>query len=1670
MSQTSKKMDEYFSYLEKGIKEGYDCAHLARLKGYDPSLSVEIPLARDMAERVEGLISVAASQLKGSGVSQRIKALEEQYGSQNWRISFLIAEEVAFEKFCKFKDKKEAMEVGLRVGLAYITNGVVASPLEGFVRLELKKREDGKGEYFCLYFGGPIRSAGTTATCIFVAVCDYVRLKMGYAPYDPTSAEINRTFSELEHFHDRITNLQYFPSKKEADFLSTHLPIQIDGDPSEKIDVPNYKDLPRVSTNKLRNGFCLVVAEGLCQKFAKFWGKFSKFYKELGMDSWIFLEEYVALQKEIRAKGKSKGGATSKIVPDYHYIKDIVAGRPVLGHPLGIGTFRIRLGRARTTGLSDDAIHPATMVVLDDFIAYGTQLKTERPGKSTVISSCDTLEGPIVKLKNGDVVFVDTEEQARSIVKDIKEIIFLGDILINYGYFLNRGHPLVPVGYNEDWWALELEKAVGDTKEEYEEFFLHSARPSFDFSKVFNLSKAFKIPLHPKFTFHWKDLLLEQFLSLVTWLDFAVLKTDKLILPMNGEDPRKRILELLGVPHKCVNEEYVVLEGDWALAFRANMGFLNFEYSSAKILAEVEEGISVLHLINKISEVFLRDKSGTFMGSRMGRPEKAKMRKLTGSPHTMFPVGWEGGRLRCFGAALETGKITADFSLYFCESCKKETVYSKCHLCEQNAKQLFFCKQCDSKTGDCGHDVVKYKKIELPLREYFDNALKKFGGRNYPELIKGVRGTSNKAHIPEHLLKGILRASHDIYVNKDGTTRYDMTEMSLTHFKPKEIRTSLEVLKRLGYTHDVWGKELTSEDQILELKCQDLVLPSCPESTDEGADFVLFRVAAFIDDLLKKLYELPGFYNLTKREELVGHLVVGLSPHTSAGIVGRIIGFSKTQVMLCNPLFHSIMRRDCVHPTTKFLCFDKENKLYYVNIGIFVDSLIEQGCETRTLDMVGTLAVYPRQEYFTYGADPLTKAMVKRKIKYFIKGPVDKNWVKIKTSTNRELQMTLNHDFMTLNSEKNIQSKKAKDIVVGDSLLVMDYLDFPKKEELTLDLLKEFIEHLPLPLKNKFRVIHCESFFKQLVVCVGKKEIIKIIQASQHQSKTLFEWYKQVPLDHLEKLILAGKLDYVSLPQQLKIKYWFSTFLFERYLKITPELCKLLGIYTAEGHFRENKTTKQVSFRICNSLLQESVFSWIFSVFKIKPTLEENKTKITISHAFVYCLFKYVLKIGTCAKNKKIPSLIYSLSDDFVSDYISAYIDGNGSVLPQRRGIVLYSTHRSLLDDFALLISRFHAVGRYATIKERLPGKTLIDKYTSLGKDVKKFGLHHLIFRGIDSIKLGTKLNLNHPIKARKLMILISMNVTSNVLKFNRHYVPIHSFGDSFIDYVKAVEFIEDEKNSYCLAVEDSIKENKNVIWGEQIINFQCDGDEATVMLLMDALLNFSPKLLSNHRGATQDEPLVLTTTILPTEVDDMVFDIDIAWKYPLELYEACLEYKPASEIKIKTLKEVLNMEGQYEGWGFTHDTTNFNRGIMCSSYKTLPTMQDKVQKQMFLCEKLRAVDVHDVARLVIERHFIRDIKGNLRKFSMQQFRCVGCNEKFRRPPLKGTCTKCNGKILFTISEGSVIKYLEPSLSLAERYNLPPFLKQTLNLAKQRIDLLFGKEKEKQEGLGKWFA
>lgn len=1141
--------EDYFSNLGKEIQKNYDVAKSAREKGLDPKSEVEVPLALTMAAKVVRLIATIYPQLDREDVIDRILELEKQYGALDNSVSFKIAEEIAKEKYCKFENQLQAMDAGIRIGFAYTTLGVVSSPIEGFTDIKVGDTRNGK-KYIKAYFSGPIRSAGTTAACVVLMLIDYIRQVFGYARYDPTEEEAKRTVIELYDYHERVTNLQYLPTEEEAYFIGKNMPIQVCGDPTEKREVSNFKDLPRIETNFIRGGFCLIIGEGMAQK-AKKGQRLLRGIQKNGfvINDWEWLDEYVELHEK-RDSGKTDESPT--------YIKDLVAGRPVFGYP-GKG-FRLRYGRSRVAGFSAVSIHPATMGITNDFIATGTQLKLEKPTKGCVVTPCDLVDGPIVKLFNGSVKKINDYGEAKKIYNSVEEIIYLGDILFPLGDVINRNAILIKPGYVEEWWNLELQKNGGKVDNFYK----------INLERAVEISMRYGVPLHPSFIYYWTQIDYSQFLGLIDWINHARISEGKLLFPFNTSERErfstgKRALELLGVPHEVFIENVILNPSD-AKALLVNLGFpldykseINFDFN-------FKSEVDVLEAINKLSKFKIKDKAGEFIGSRMGRPEKAKLRRLTGSPNVLFPVGEEGGRLRSLNAAEEIGYVNGEFPFNYCMKCNMETIYNICENCSERTVEKHWCKRCGREISEkkCSlHDMGnRFKPMRIDLKHYLEKAREKlcYFKTDVPILIKGVRGTSSENHNIENIVKGILRAKYNLAVNKDGTVRYDMTELPLSHFKPREIEVSVEKLRNLGYLKDYHGDELARDDQILELKPHDILLPCNPLCGDEKGDEVFMNITKFIDEMLVKFYYLPAFYNIKKREDLVGQLGVCMAPHNCAGVICRIIGFTKVQGLLASPYMHAAVRRDC-------------------------------------------------------------------------------------------------------------------------------------------------------------------------------------------------------------------------------------------------------------------------------------------------------------------------------------------------------------------------------------------------------------------------------------------------------------------------------------------------------------------------------DGDESCVMLLLDVLINFSRSFLPSHRGGTQDAPLVLNGRINAKEVDEQILDFELVNGYPLELYEKAEQGFHSSEIKIEMVKQRIGKgEDPFVNTGFTHDSIDFNSGAICSSYKTLPSMQEKVKAQMDLCVRLRSVDQGDVARLIIDRHFMRDLKGNLRKFSQQSFRCGKCNEIYRRPPLDGKCSHCgNPKLIFTISYGSIVKYLEPALDLTRNYKVPAYIVQDLELTKKYIESIFGKETEKQEALRKWF-
>ncbi|SDL92308.1 DNA polymerase II large subunit [Halogranum gelatinilyticum] len=1172
--------ERYFARIEDRLDEAFERAGAARAQGHDPATEIEIPVAKDMADRVENILGIP-------DVAERVRELEGE----------MSREEAALELVTDFVEgtvgdydtKAGKVEGAVRTAVALLTEGVVAAPIEGIDRVEILQNDDGT-EFVNVYYAGPIRSAGGTAQALSVLVADYARSLLGIDEYKARTEEVER-YAEEVALYDKETGLQYSPKDKETKFIAEHMPIMLDGEATGDEEVSGFRDLERVDTNSARGGMCLVLAEGIALKAPKI----QRYTRGLDEVDWPWLQDLIdgtyyddGADAEGDAADADDGDDTQdetdetavddadavdpdlgpqgppRVEPASKYLRDLIAGRPVFGHPSEAGGFRLRYGRARNHGFATAGVHPATMHLVDDFLATGTQIKTERPGKAGGVIPVDSIEGPTVRLANGDVRRVDDPEEALEIRNGVEAILDLGEYLVNFGEFVENNHPLAPASYTHEWWIQDLDHAGADVQAMRDDPHVDLEQPGVD--EALQWAAEYDAPLHPAYTYLWHDITVEQFEALAeTVADGDVVEG---VLAIERTEATTTALEGLLVEHSQTPDSLRIPV--WR-PFVRSLGLtdgLRKEWDTLSEEARTwDGGDNAVKAVNEVAPFEVQERAPTRIGARMGRPEKSESRDLSPAVHTLFPISEAGGSQRNVADAArvmndkgQRGVMDLLVGARECTDCGNHSYKPKCPECGGHTEPHYVCDECDIEAEPdesgrvecprCEREIESVEWHTVDLNSEFHGAMDTVGEREASfKILKGVKGLTSAHKTPEAIEKGVLRAKNGVTAFKDGTVRYDMTDLPVTSVRPEELDVTADHFRQLGYEEDIDGEPLRFDDQLVELKVQDIVL-------SDGAAEHMLKTADFVDDLLEKFYDLPPFYEVNERDDLIGELVFGMAPHTSAATVGRVVGFTSAAVGYAHPYFHAAKRRNC-------------------------------------------------------------------------------------------------------------------------------------------------------------------------------------------------------------------------------------------------------------------------------------------------------------------------------------------------------------------------------------------------------------------------------------------------------------------------------------------------------------------------------DGDEDCVMLLMDGLLNFSKEFLPDKRGGQMDAPLVMSSRIDPSEIDDEAHNMDIVRQYPREFYEATREMADPGEVEdlIQLGEDTLGTDDEYRGFDHTHDTTDIALGPDLSAYKTLGSMMDKMDAQLLLSRKLRAVDETDVAERVIEGHFLPDLIGNLRAFSRQETRCLDCGEKYRRMPLTGDCRECGGRVNLTVHQGSVNKYMDVAIEVAEEFGCREYTKQRLAILERSLESVFENDKNKQSGI-----
>ena len=895
------EVESYFKALQEEFDKAYSMAAAARAKGYDPTTSVEIKPAPDLAARVEGIIGI-------EGLADLIKS--KAGGKTRQELAFEMTGEIC--KNDKFSmDAEKRLTLAVRVGLSILTEGVLVAPTEGVQGVKLHKTQEGS-DYAAVIYAGPIRGAGGTSAALSVVIADYARKILGIGPYKASQTEIARYIEEVMIYHS-VAHLQYLPTEEDMALVLENCPVCIDGVSTEDAEVSVHRNIkrldangkPEIITNRVRGGVALVLCEGVMQK-AK---NVLKYSKAAGLD-WGWLNSVIRFDKST-----PKDDEREKAV----FLHEIVAGRPILAYPGYPGAFRLRYGRSRYTGIASKGFSPASMVVLGSFIAPGTQLKVEKPGKGCIAMPVDSIEGPFVKLKNGHAFRINDAGEARRYKDEVASVLSVGDILITYGDFKKTSTLLQPSSYVEEFWYAQL-KAKGFSGD----------MPNPTFEQALELSYKYDVPMHPSFIYEYQDTSVEELKVLALSIASATTIPAEAKDAMQIEEIRisdgksiqaaRSVVERLCVPHYDINDT-ITIKGDAARSLLLSFGFYTktkdtFMASASSRITDIESK-DPLELMNSVSPFRIMQRS-TRIGARIGRPEKAKERLMKPAPNVLFPIGEYGGKernlykayansMRSFGSNM----LELEIARYRC-SVGGESLYTP--YCRKHHARAFLnrvCRQCGKSIRDegevcdaCGGEPLGSELKNISITEALESAKNNLGLSSLPPLIKGVKGLFSKDKETEPLEKGILRALNGVYIFKDGTSRFDATDAPITHFYPREIGVSVDRIRALGYTTDYKGEELVSGDQLVELMDQDVIL------NRRGAEYLL-RTAKFVDALLEKFYGMERFYNANSIDDMIGKLVVTLAPHTSSGVLGRIIGFTNSNIGLAHPYTISARRRNC---------------------------------------------------------------------------------------------------------------------------------------------------------------------------------------------------------------------------------------------------------------------------------------------------------------------------------------------------------------------------------------------------------------------------------------------------------------------------------------------------------------------------------------------------------------------------------------------------------------------------------------------------------------------------------------------------------------------------------------------------------------------------------------
>jgi ATP-dependent Lhr-like helicase len=321
----------------------------------------------------------------------------------------------------------------------------------------------------------------------------------------------------------------------------------------------------------------------------------------------------------------------------------------------------------------------------------------------------------------------------------------------------------------------------------------------------------------------------------------------------------------------------------------------------------------------------------------------------------------------------------------------------------------------------------------------------------------------------------------------------------------------------------------------------------------------------------------------------------------------------------------------------------------------------------------------------------------------------------IKTKTGKELKCTPEHKLLTIkNGELNWIC--ARDLKEGDFIGTIREVLLPKiPPPHYVDIVKDCFVSLPMSslnyLKNKLY-----EYFENLKLASSKVGI-----PHSHLISSL-NGCRKMKLEELKKICYAiNDRDFI---------YSFVRGIGTRKVTVrlrnkvmSKEFLRFFGFFLAEGCFDKS----QIRVTNKHKSLLEKYHKIIFKEFGLKKRIQKDKNGVYHFRYYSNFLRNILIKLGAPTGRKShnifIPNFIFRLPKDYISEFISGYFDGDGSLKIYNKRVSSASfctTSAKMAKDLQKLLL---CVGVMSVVRE---GKTKVhDKIN--GRKIKRKGIFYRV-------------------------------------------------------------------------------------------------------------------------------------------------------------------------------------------------------------------------------------------------------------------------------------------------------------------------------------------------------